>query len=98
MAVKKLSVSVPEEVAAAAAEAAEAAGVGLSAWFSDAARERLDRIQRIDVGFRAAQSLVLDYEAEHGPISQDVHDWANEVLVATGLEPEPWRGDERAAG
>ncbi len=72
MAVEKLSISLDEDVAAAARAAAEAEGMSLSAWLSRAAVEAA----AIEAGLRAGG----EFEAENGPFSKEERDVANEVL------------------
>ena len=61
MAVEKLSLSFEPELAQQTRKAAEAAGRSLSAFVAEAVEYRL----KLD----AARSLLEDWEAEHGPIS-----------------------------
>lgn len=77
MAVKKLSISLDEEVAAAARAAAEAAGMSLSAWLSRAATEA--------AGIEAGLQGVREYEAEHGVLSEEGLAGADEVLDRHGV-------------
>jgi hypothetical protein len=72
MAVKKLSVALDEDVAVAAAAAAEARGQSLSSWLNEAARNRL----RIDQGLAA----VRDWEHEHGALTDEERAGAETVL------------------
>ena len=53
MAVKKISVALDENVAASAALAAEEAGLSLSAWLNEAAKEKL----KIFEGLRAMEEV-----------------------------------------
>lgn len=59
------------EVADAAAAAAERDGLSLSAWLNRAAQNAI----AIDDGLAA----VHEYEAEHGPISEEARAWARAV-------------------
>lgn len=77
MAVEKLSISLDEEVAAAARAAAEAEGMSLSAWLSRAATEAA----AIEAGLRA----VREWEAEAGPISSEALADADAVLDRYGI-------------
>lgn len=61
MAVKKLSVALDEDIATAAAAAAQAHGQSLSSWLNEAARSRL----RIEQGLAA----VREWEDEHGALT-----------------------------
>lgn len=62
MTVKKLSVALDEEVAAAAAASAEASGLSLSAWMNRAASDAL----AIDHGLAG----VREWEAENGELTE----------------------------
>lgn len=64
MPVKKLSVALDANIAESAARAAANRGMSLSAWLNEAARKAL----KIDDGLAA----VREWEAEHGPISEEV--------------------------
>lgn len=77
MGVRKLSVSLDEEAAAAAREAADAAGMTLSAWLSRAATNAA----ALEAGRRAMD----EYEAEHGPFTEAEKTWADEVLDRHGI-------------
>lgn len=72
MAVKKLSVALDDEVAAAAKEAASRAGVSLSAWLNRAAENEL----AIEAGLDAVRA----WEAEHGSLSDEELARADELL------------------
>jgi hypothetical protein len=63
MTVRKLSVALDERIAVSASQAAEAAGLSLSAWLSRAAEHEL----AIERGRRA----VLDWEREHGALTDE---------------------------
>ena len=80
MAVKKLSVALEPEVAAAAALAAEARGQSLSAWLNDAARARLV-IER-------GRQAVLEWQREHGELTDEERASA-EARLAVLLDPRP---------
>lgn len=64
MAVKKLSIALDEKIANEAAEAAEEAGLSLSAWISRAADEALS--------IRRGLIAVDEWEAEHGAPSEEL--------------------------
>jgi len=102
MGVRKISVSIPEEIADQALADAARRGVGLSAWLTEAVRERLERERTIDVGYRAARELVVEYEAEHGPIPAEAHEWAQAVLAGADTDGAAGFDDaahpQRAAG
>lgn len=74
MAVRKLSVALDEDVAAAAAASAERRGLSLSAWLNDAAARAL----AIEDGLAA----VAEWEAEHGPLADEELEAADAVLEA----------------
>ena len=62
MTVKKLSIALDEDIAAAAAVCAEAAGLSLSAWINQAATSAL-------IGERGLKG-VRAWEAEHGELTR----------------------------
>ncbi len=75
--VRKLSVALDDGVAQAAANAAERAGVSLSAWLNEAAVNQL----AIEAGLTAIQ----DWEADHGQLTEAELAAADRVLDrATG--------------
>ena len=74
MAVRKLSVALDDDVAAAAATSAERRGLSLSAWLNDAAARAL----AIEDGLGA----VAEWETEHGPLTDDELAAADAVLDA----------------
>ncbi len=77
MGVRKLSISLDEEAATAAREAADAAGMSLSAWLSRAATETAG----IEAGLRG----VAEFEAENGPIPEEAREWARDVMKRHGV-------------
>jgi hypothetical protein len=81
MSVRKLSVSLDEEAAAAAEAAAKAEGMSLSAWLSRAAQ----RTASIEDARRAAKELIDEYEAEHGPIPPEIWEEADATLDRLGV-------------
>jgi hypothetical protein len=74
MSVRKLSVSLDERVAAAAAVSAERRGMSLSAWLNDAAARAL----AVEDGLIA----VAEWEAEHGTLTAEELAAADAVLDA----------------
>ena len=72
MAVKKLSVALDDEVAAAAKHAASLAGGSLSAWLNRAAENEL----AIEEGLEAVRA----WEADHGDLSDEELAQADGVL------------------
>jgi hypothetical protein len=89
--VEKMSVSVPEAVAEAIRAAAGAAGLTVSAWMTRAAREQAELEVRLAGGRAAAHSLVVEYEAVHGPITAQTHArveaFLDEAEAAQGSAP-----------
>jgi predicted transcriptional regulator len=81
MAVKKLSIALDPDVAAAAAAAAETSGQSLSAWLNDAARTRL----RVEDGLAA----VAEWEAEQGRLTAEERATADRQLDALVGRPLP---------
>ncbi len=63
MAVKRLTVSLESELAAAVREAADADAQNVSAWLADAARRRLAN--------RGLRDMIAAWEQEHGAFSDD---------------------------
>lgn len=76
MPARKLSIALDEAVASAAAASARRAGLSLSAWLDRAAREAL----AIEDGLRA----VAEWEARHGPITEEELAAADAVLDRGG--------------
>lgn len=72
MPVKKVSVALDPDVAAAASAAAERQGQSLSAWLNEAARNRL----RIGRGVAA----VAEWEQVHGPLTDSERATADHTL------------------
>jgi hypothetical protein len=78
---KKRSISIPPELDAEMAAAAEAAGMSYSAWVAQTARK--------EFVIRAGLEAVSQYEAEHGAFTPDeiaeADEWAAQVTqpVAT---------------
>lgn len=72
MSVQKLSISLDERVAAAAAASAERRGMSLSAWLNDAATQAL----AVEDGLIA----VAEWEAEHGALTPEELAAADAVL------------------
>jgi len=70
---KKRSISIPPELDAHIAAAAEAAGMSYSAWIAEAARKEFT--------IRAGLEAVSHYEAEHGAFSPaeiaEADEWAD---------------------
>lgn len=64
---------------------ATAAGMTTSAWVTTAATEKAAREQALLDGCQAADELVAEYEAEHGPIPAEAKEFADQVLAELGL-------------
>ena len=73
---KKRSISLPPDLDAEIAAAAEQAGMSYSAWLADAARREFT--------IRAGLNAVAAYEDEHGPITSrelaDADEWVTAAL------------------
>jgi hypothetical protein len=73
---KKRSISIPPELDAEIAAAAEAAGMSYSAWVAEAARKEFT--------IRAGLEAVSQYEAEHGAFTPaeiaEADEWAARVV------------------
>lgn len=63
MTVERITVSLEAELAEAVRRAAEADAQNVSAWIADAARRRL--------ASRGLRAVLADWEAEHGPFTED---------------------------
>jgi hypothetical protein len=79
MAVHRLSISVPPELAAQIRDAAAEAGVSVSTWLARAA----EHAAKIQAGRRA----VREYEAEHGPLPEAERREARRFLREAGILP-----------
>jgi hypothetical protein len=77
---KKRSISIPPELDAEIAAAAEAAGMSYSAWVAETARKEFT--------IRAGLEAIGQYEAEHGAFTPDeiadADEWAGRVTQAAG--------------
>ena len=77
---KKRSISIPPELDAEIAAAAEAAGMTYSAWLAQTARK--------EFVIRAGLAAVSQYEAEHGPFTLDeiaeADEWAARIVEPRG--------------
>jgi hypothetical protein len=74
MAAQKLSIALDQPVAHAAKQSAQRQGISLSAWLNEASRNAL----AIEDGLAA----VAEWEAEHGPLSEQDLAAADAVLDA----------------
>jgi hypothetical protein len=79
---KKRSISIPPELDAEIAAAAEDAGMSYSAWVAQTARK--------EFVIRAGLEAVSQYEAEHGAFTLDeiaeADDWAGRVTRPPGTQ------------
>ena len=77
---KKRSISIPPELDAEIAAAAEAAGLSYSAWVAETARKEFT--------IRAGLEAVSQYEAEHGPFTPaeiaQADEWATRITRPAG--------------
>jgi hypothetical protein len=80
---KKRSISIPPELDAEIAAAAEAAGMSYSAWVADAARKEFT--------IRAGLEAVSQYEAEHGAFTPAEIAAADEWAARATQRPAPRR-------
>jgi len=77
---KKRSISIPPDLDAEIAAAAEAAGMSYSAWVAETARKEFT--------IRAGLAAVSQYEAEHGGFTSaeiaEADEWAAQAIQAAG--------------
>jgi hypothetical protein len=77
---KKRSISIPPELDAEIAAAAQSAGVTYSAWIAQTARKEFT--------IRAGLEAVSQFECEHGPFSPDeiaeADEWAARISQSSG--------------
>jgi hypothetical protein len=85
MAVEKLSVSIPVEVAELIRSQAAEAGLAVSAWLTEAAREKAAATTALADAIAAADDLLVEAEAVHGRATPDQRAWVAEVLASAGL-------------
>jgi hypothetical protein len=78
---KKRSISIPPELDAEIAAAAQAAGMSYSAWLAQTARKEFT--------LRAGLEAVSQYETEHGPFTSDeiaeADEWASRVTQPSSI-------------
>ena len=92
--VRKISVSMPAEVIERVKLAAKASGHAVSAWLTEAAVAQLDEQARLAIGRIAAEQLVAEHEAEHGPIPDEIVADVEAFFAAPGptrIEPDELR-------
>jgi hypothetical protein len=91
MTVRKLSISVPPDVAEIIKAAAADEGKPVSVWLAEAATEKARLAVLHAEGRAAALELVADYEAEHGKLPEASRQRARQFLIETGiLDDTPW--------
>ncbi len=81
MPVRKVSVSLDEQVLAAAKRSAERRGMSLSAWLNDVSERALETEVSLEDGLAA----VAEWEAENGPITPQELAEADAILNAAGV-------------
>lgn len=81
MSAQKVSISLDESVLLAAREAAKRRGMSLSAWVNQVSESALETEVRIEDGLAG----VSEWEAEHGPPSEEEAAKANAILDAAGI-------------
>lgn len=81
MPAQKVSVSLDESVLLAAREAAKRRDMSLSAWLNGVAADALAHETSIEDGLAG----VAEWEAEHGPPSEEEAAKANAILDAAGI-------------
>jgi hypothetical protein len=79
MVTRKTSVSLTEEALKAAIEAAQEAGVSVSAWLSQAAIDQSWHQHAI----RVADELYHQAIEENGPLSPEDEKWIEDIVAAT---------------
>jgi hypothetical protein len=91
---KKRSISIPPDLDAEIASAAEAAGMSYSAWVAETARKEFT--------IRAGLAAVSQYEAEHGAFTPaetaEADEWAATVTQATGVRRTAWPASPTTPG
>jgi hypothetical protein len=85
MAVEKMSVSVPPDVAELIRAQAAAAGVPVSAWVAAAVREKAAATTVAVEAVAAADQLLAEAEALHGPATAAERAWVADVLASAGI-------------
>lgn len=81
----KQSVSMPAETLQLVKQLADAEGVSVSRWMTQAADERADRERRAAATRAYGAEYLADYEAEHGPLPVEA---ITAVRRALGLDDE----------
>ncbi|CAM3907406.1 hypothetical protein NOGI109294_18140 [Nocardiopsis gilva] len=88
MAVRRLSVSVPDEVADLVRAAAKESGQSVSSWAKDAFQEKLRAAAWRQQVEESSRELIAAYEAEHGPLSEESRQRARQFMREAGLLPD----------
>lgn len=78
---ERLSISMPDDVAAEVRDLAAAAGVPVSAWIVEAAKGKSEHQRRIAEGLAATR----EFEAEYGKITEEERAQARAELIAAGV-------------
>jgi len=98
MPVRKLSISVPPEVAETIKAAAAEEGKSVSTWVAEATARQAAEAVALAEGRQAARELIEEYEAEHGPIPVDSQRRVRQALTDLGLFGSDEQEPLRAAG
>jgi hypothetical protein len=85
MAIEKISVSVPADVAEVIRASAADAGIGVSAWLTAAAREKAASAIAVRDAVTTARELLSELEGAHGPATEADLQWVAEVMSSAGL-------------
>lgn len=84
MNVQRMSISLPPEVAEIVRQAAARAGKSVSAWLADAAVERAEH----EAGLADGRAAMAEYEAEYGPLPEELRAKVRAELIELGVIPE----------
>ncbi|MBB6171157.1 metal-responsive CopG/Arc/MetJ family transcriptional regulator [Nocardiopsis mwathae] len=85
MTVRKMSISMPEEIAELIRDAAEENGQSVSSWATEAFEEKLRAAAWRKQAEESSRELIIAYEAEHGPIPEHDREAALEFMRGVGL-------------
>lgn len=80
----KKTISMPRSTAAAVEELAASEGISVSAWMTRAADEAAAQQRRRAEALAATRDLLEEYEAEHGPVSDEA--WQRADMFLARLE------------
>jgi len=92
VAVERLSISLPPDLAADIREAAEAAGWTVSVWVMNAARDRLIRDRSHD-----ARERELEFWEMVGPIPEEDDRWAKTEVDRVKRSIHEWEAEKKDA-